>query len=79
MIVAHLDLDAFRCGQVENPELRSQPLIVEIRAGVVVATANTLRGASAFTRHERGRGGAPLPARRLRPSRHSLYREYSGT
>ena len=44
MIVAHLDLDAFYAAveELENPELRSQPLIVggDPRGRGVVATAN---------------------------------------
>ena len=44
MIVAHLDLDAFFAAveELENPELRSKPLIVggDPRGRGVVATAN---------------------------------------
>jgi DNA polymerase-4 len=52
MIVAHLDLDAFYAAveELENPELRSQPLIVGgDRGRGVVATANYVARASAFT------------------------------
>ena len=44
MIVAHLDLDAFYAAveELENPELRAQPLVVggDPRGRGVVATAN---------------------------------------
>ena len=44
MIVAHLDLDAFYAAveELENPDLRTQPLVVggDPRGRGVVATAN---------------------------------------
>ena len=82
MIVAHLDLDAFFAAveELENPELRSQPLIVggDPRGRGVVATANYV--ARRFGIHSAM--SAAEAVRRcphavfVRP-RHSLYREYS--
>jgi len=80
--VAHLDLDAFYAAveELENPELRSQPLVVggDPRGRGVVATANyaarrygihsAMSAAEAFRR-------CPT-AVFIRP-RHSVYREYS--
>ena len=82
MILAHLDLDAFFAAveELENPELRSQPLVVggDPRGRGVVATANyaarrygihsAMSAAEAFRR-------CPT-AVFIRP-RHSVYREYS--
>jgi DNA polymerase-4 len=81
-IVAHLDLDAFYAAveELENPELRSQPLVVggDPRGRGVVATANyaarrygihsAMSAAEAFRR---------CPAAVFIRPRHSLYREYS--
>src|SRR2546423_14102475 len=82
MIVAHLDLDAFYAAveELENPELRAQPLIVggDPRGRGVVATANYV--ARRFGIHSAM--SAAEATRRcpqavfVRP-RHSLYREYS--
>ena len=82
MIVAHLDLDAFYAAveELENPELRTQPLVVggDPRGRGVVATANyvarrfgihsAMSCAEAFRRCPQ--------AVFVRP-RHTLYREYS--
>src|SRR5213079_2098874 len=82
MIVAHLDLDAFYAAveELENPELRSGPLVVggDPKGRGVVATANY--AARAFGIHSAMSCAEAL--RRcphvvfVRP-RHSLYREYS--
>jgi DNA polymerase-4 len=82
VIVAHLDLDAFYAAveELENPELRSQPLIVggDPRGRGVVATANY--AARRFGIHSAM--SAAEAVRRcpqavfIRP-RHALYREYS--
>ena len=82
MIVAHLDLDAFYAAveELENPELRTQPLVVggDPRGRGVVATANYV--ARTFGIHSAM--SAAEAVRRcphavfVRP-RHTLYREYS--
>src|SRR6266700_8059649 len=82
MIVAHLDLDAFYAAveELENPELRSQPLIVggDPRGRGVVATANYV--ARRFGIHSAMSASEAIRrcphAVFVRP-RHSLYREYS--
>ena len=82
MIVAHLDLDAFYAAveELENPELRSQPLVVggDPRGRGVVATANY--AARRFGIHSAMSAAEALRrcphAAFIRP-RHSLYREYS--
>lgn len=82
MIVAHLDLDAFYAAveELENPELRSQPLIVggDPRGRGVVATANYV--ARRFGIHSAMSAAEAIRrcphAVFIRP-RHSLYREYS--
>ena len=82
MIVAHLDLDAFYAAveELENPELRSQPLIVggDPRGRGVVATANYV--ARRFGIHSAMSAAEAIRrcphAVFVRP-RHSLYREYS--
>ena len=81
-IVAHLDLDAFYAAveELENPELRVQPLIVggDPRGRGVVATANY--NARRFGIHSAMSCAEALrrcpQAVFVRP-RHSLYREYS--
>jgi DNA polymerase IV len=81
-IVAHLDLDAFYAAveQLENPELREQPLIVggDPHGRGVVATANYV--ARRFGIHSAMSSAEALRrcphAVFVRP-RHSLYREYS--
>ena len=82
MIVAHLDLDAFYAAveELENPELRTQPLIVggDPRGRGVVATAN-------YVARRFGIRSAMSAAEALRRCpqavfvrpRQSLYREYS--
>ena len=82
MIVAHLDLDAFFAAveQLEQPELRSQPLIVggDPRGRGVVATAN-------YVARRYGIHSAMSCAEALRRCphavfvrpRHRLYRDYS--
>jgi DNA polymerase-4 len=82
VIVAHLDLDAFYAAveELENPELRTQPLVVggDPRGRGVVATANYV--ARTFGIHSAM--SAAEAVRRcphavfVRP-RHTLYREYS--
>ena len=82
MIVAHLDLDAFYAAveELENPQLRSQPLVVggDPRGRGVVATANYV--ARRFGIHSAMSAAEALrrcpQAVFIRP-RHSLYREYS--
>lgn len=82
MLVAHLDLDAFYAAveELENPELRAQPLVVggDPRGRGVVATANY--AARSFGIHSAMSAAEALRrcphAVFLRP-RHALYREYS--
>jgi DNA polymerase IV len=82
MILAHLDLDAFFAAveELENPELRSQPLIVggDPRGRGVVATANYV--ARRFGIHSAMSAAEAIRrcphAVFVRP-RHSLYRDYS--
>ena len=82
MIVAHLDLDAFFAAveELENPELRSQPLIVggDPHGRGVVATANYV--ARRFGIHSAMSAAEAIRrcphAVFVRP-RHSLYRDYS--
>ena len=82
MIVAHLDLDAFYAAveELENPALRTQPLIVggDPRGRGVVATANYV--ARRFGIHSAMSCAEALrrcpQAVFVRP-RHTLYREYS--
>jgi DNA polymerase-4 len=84
VIVAHLDLDAFFAAveELENPELRTQPLVVggDPRGRGVVATANYV--ARSFGIHSAMSCAQALRrcprAVFLRP-RHGLYREYSRT
>ena len=82
MIVAHVDLDAFFAAveELENPELRTKPLVVggDPHGRGVVATAN-------YEARKFGIHSAMSCAEALRRcphavfvrSRHSLYREYS--
>ena len=82
MIVAHLDLDAFYAAveELENPELRAQPLVVggDPRGRGVVATSNYV--ARRFGIHSAMSAAEALrrcpQAVFVRP-RHALYREYS--
>src|SRR5438105_9951227 len=82
VIIGHLDLDAFFAAveELENPELRSKPLVVggDPRGRGVVATAN-------YEARKFGIHSAMSCAEALRRcphaifvrSRHSVYREYS--
>src|SRR5213592_3024214 len=84
VILGHLDLDAFFAAveELENPDLRSKPLIVggDPRGRGVVATAN-------YEARKFGIGSAMSCAEALRRCphavfvrpRHSVYREYSGS
>src|SRR5581483_5514670 len=82
MIVAHLDLDAFYAAveELENPDLRSQPLVVggDPRGRGVVATANYV--ARRFGIHSAMSAAEAIRrcphAVFVRP-RHAVYREYS--
>jgi DNA polymerase-4 len=82
MILAHLDLDAFYAAveELEDPALRSQPLVVggDPRGRGVVATANYV--ARKFGIHSAMSAAEAIRrcphAVFVRP-RHSLYREYS--
>jgi DNA polymerase-4 len=82
VILAHLDLDAFYAAveELENPELRTRPLVVggDPRGRGVVATANYV--ARAFGIHSAMSAAEAMRrcphAVFVRP-RHSLYREYS--
>jgi len=82
VIVAHLDLDAFFAAveELENPELRTQPLVVggDPRGRGVVATANYV--ARSFGIHSAMSAAEAIRrcphAVFVRP-RHALYREYS--
>jgi len=82
VIVAHLDLDAFYAAveELENPELRTQPLVVggDPRGRGVVATANYV--ARRFGIHSAMSAAEAIRrcphAVFVRP-RHAVYREYS--
>src|SRR5881398_404393 len=82
MIVAHLDLDAFYAAveELENPELRTKPLVVggDPRGRGVVATANYV--ARRYGIHSAMSAAEAIrrcpQAVFVRP-RHSLYREYA--
>jgi DNA polymerase-4 len=82
VIVAHLDLDAFFAAveELENPELRTQPLVVggDPRGRGVVATANYV--ARRFGIHSAMSAAEAIRrcphAVFVRP-RHALYRDYS--
>jgi DNA polymerase-4 len=82
MIVAHLDLDAFFAAveELENPELRTRPLVVggDPHGRGVVATANyAARGFGIHSAMSSAEALRRCPqALFLRP-RHALYREYS--
>jgi DNA polymerase IV len=82
VIVAHLDLDAFYAAveELENPELRSQPLIVggDPRGRGVVATANYVaRGFGIHSAMSAAEGIRRCPHAVFVRPRHALYREYS--
>jgi DNA polymerase-4 len=81
-IVAHLDLDAFYAAveELENPELRSQPLIVggDPRGRGVVATANyAARGFGVHSAMSAAEALRRCPQAVFVRPRHVLYREYS--
>ena len=82
MIVAHLDLDAFYAGveELENPELRTQPLVVggDPRGRGVVATANYVaRGFGIHSAMSAAEALRRCPHAVFVRPRHALYREYS--
>ncbi|HET7352916.1 MAG TPA: DNA polymerase IV [Gaiellaceae bacterium] len=82
MIVAHLDLDAFYAGveELENPELRAQPLVVggDPRGRGVVATANYVaRGFGIHSAMSAAEALRRCPHAVFVRPRHALYREYS--
>jgi DNA polymerase-4 len=82
VIVAHLDLDAFYAAveELENPELRTQPLIVggDPRGRGVVATANYVaRGFGIHSAMSAAEAIRRCPHAVFVRPRHSLYREYS--
>jgi DNA polymerase IV len=82
VIVAHLDLDAFYAAveELENPELRSQPLIVggDPRGRGVVATANYVaRGFGIHSAMSAAEAIRRCPHAVFVRPRHALYREYS--
>ena len=82
MIVAHLDLDAFFAAveELENPDLRSQPLIVggDPHGRGVVATANYVaRRYGIHSAMSAAEAKRRCPAAVFVRPRHSVYREYS--
>jgi DNA polymerase-4 len=82
VIVAHLDLDAFYAAveELENPELRLQPLIVggDPRGRGVVATANYVaRGFGIHSAMSAAEAIRRCPHAVFVRPRHALYREYS--
>jgi DNA polymerase-4 len=82
VIVAHLDLDAFYAAveELENPELRTQPLIVggDPRGRGVVATANYVaRGFGIHSAMSAAEAIRRCPHAVFVRPRHALYREYS--
>jgi DNA polymerase-4 len=82
MILAHLDLDAFFAAveELENPELRSKPLVVggDPHGRGVVATANYVaRGFGIHSAMSAAEAIRRCPQAVFVRPRHSLYREYS--
>src|SRR5438045_3308820 len=82
VIVAHLDLDAFYAAveQLENPELRAQPLVVggDPRGRGVVATANYVaRGFGIHSAMSCAEALRRCPHATFVRPRHTLYRDYS--
>ena len=82
MIVAHLDLDAFFAAveELENPELRTMPLVVggDPHGRGVVATANYVaRGFGIHSAMSCAEALRRCPHAVFVRSRHSRYREYS--
>jgi DNA polymerase IV len=84
MIVAHLDLDAFFAAveELEQPELRTQPLVVggDPRGRGVVATANYVaRKFGIYSAMSCAEALRRCPHAVFVRPRHRLYREYSQT
>ena len=82
MIVAHLDLDAFYAAveELENPELRTQPLVVggDPRGRGVVATANYVaRGFGIHSAMSCAEAFRRCPQAVFVRPRHARYREHS--
>src|SRR5436305_13866651 len=82
MILAHLDLDAFFAAveELENPELRSKPLVVggDPHGRGVVATANYVaRGFGIHSAMSAAEAIRRCPQAVFVRPRHSVYREYS--
>src|SRR5437868_4553512 len=82
MILAHLDLDAFFAAveELENPELRSKPLVVggDPHGRGVVATANYVaRGFGIHSAMSAAEALRRCPHAVFVRPRHSLYRDYS--
>jgi len=82
VIVAHLDLDAFYAAveELENPELRTQPLVVggDPRGRGVVATANYVaRGFGIHSAMSAAEALRRCPQAVFVRPRHALYRGYS--
>ena len=82
MIVAHLDLDAFYAAveELENPDLRAQPLVVggDPRGRGVVATANYVaRGFGIHSAMSAAEALRRCPQAVFVRPRHALYREHS--
>ena len=82
MIVAHLDLDAFFAAveELENPELRTKPLVVggDPHGRGVVATANYVaRGFGIHSAMSAAEAIRRCPQAVFVRPRHSVYREYS--
>src|SRR5687767_10438805 len=82
VILGHLDMDAFFAAveELEDPELRTKPLVVggDPRGRGVVATANYV--ARHYGIHSAMSCAEALrrcPSAVFRPLRHQLYREYS--
>src|SRR5262245_53363772 len=82
MMVAHLDLDAFFAAveELENPELRTQPLVVggDPRGRGVVSTANYVaRGFGIHSAMSAAEALRRCPHAVFVRPRHGVYREYS--
>jgi DNA polymerase-4 len=82
VIVAHLDLDAFYAAveELENPDLRTQPLVVggDPRGRGVVATANYVaRGFGIHSAMSAAEALRRCPHAVFVRPRHALYREHS--
>src|SRR5436189_3097650 len=82
VIVAHLDLDAFYAAveELENPELRAQPLVVggDPHGRGVVATANYVaRGFGIHSAMSASEALRRCPHATFVRPRHALYKDYS--